>query len=171
MRQETDASTLPDITPEFYLEDAVFATGLGPEALCLGSGLIAERSARKSSRKGSRKTAHVVKEDPFELEGMINVDAFPTTKADLLRHGLIEVHGSSMTCMLCGYESGPKGLTRIQRHLAHNHSIGPGYPCPVCDYEAKTKDDCQKHGKLKHRLSFSYLGSSDNMPSKVRRLK
>ena len=166
MRPETGTSTPPNFTPEFYLEDAaIFATGLGP-------GLIAERSARNFPRKWSRKTAHIVRneEDFVEFDGMVNVDAFPTTKADMLRHGLIEVHGSSMTCMLCGYESGPKGLTRIQRHLAHSHSIGPRFPCPECDYEAKTKDDCQKHGKLMHRLSFTYLRTSDNMPQ-VRRLK
>ena len=81
---------------------------------------------------------------------------------------------SGMTCRICGYVSGQRtGITRMQRHLEGKHSFGPGYPCPMCDYVAKTKDDCQTHGRLKHRATFSYRRnkSFDNKPDKIRRLK
>ena len=135
-------------------------------------GLVAE-GPDSIGKKSSRKSSHIVKEDVFEtvFDGMVNVDATPTTKEDMITIGLIAERGDGMTCLLCGWESGWRGFTRIQRHMESKHSIGPGYPCPKCDYVAKTKDDCQKHGRLSHRVTFSYSGAADNKPNKVRKLK
>merc|ERR1712241_471943 len=48
---ETNTSTLPDIPPEVYLEDAVFVTGLGQEALSLGRD---EREEEEEAEKRHR---------------------------------------------------------------------------------------------------------------------
>ena len=95
----------------------------------------------------------------FPNEGHDDVAAdwpSPPTKEDMIRDGLIEEDAAGMRCTLCGYEGGWRGFTRIQRHMEGKHSVGPGYPCPMCAYVAKTKDDCQTHGRLKHHATFSY---------------
>ena len=179
MIPEVEVSTPPDENPEVFRGDVINAR------------IQKSTSIGKKIKKSSRKSPHVVREEHVEIlevdtvnlhehfevlsAGMVNVNDPPRTKEDMIRYGLMAENASGMACMICGYESGWRGFTRIQRHMEQKHSIGPGYPCPLCLYVAKTKDDCQKHGKLMHRAIFSYRRAArnkpfENKPQKVRKL-
>ena len=55
-------------------------------------------------------------------------------------------------CTICGYAN---NLVRVRRHLEGKHSIGPGYPCPVCKLKYKTEDTRKRHMRILHKQSFS----------------
>ena len=59
---------------------------------------------------------------------------------------------NGLICLICGYTS---AFSRMKRHIEGKHSIGSGYPCPLCDKICKTEDERRLHVKSVHKKNFS----------------
>ena len=76
-----------------------------------------------------------------------------TTKEELIKKGVILETSSGLICLICGYSV--TNFSKVKRHVEGRHSIGSGYPCPLCDKLCKTENDRQMHVKALHKKSFS----------------
>ena len=76
-----------------------------------------------------------------------------TTKEDLIKKGVIMETSNGLICLICGYSV--TNFSKVKRHVEGRHSIGSGYPCPLCDKLCKTENDRQMHVKGMHKKSFS----------------
>merc|ERR1712117_13176 len=125
-------------SPEVYLDDAFFATGLGP-------GLIAERSSQKSSRKGSRKTAHIVRDEDFNrCEECGQSFKGKSSKGNLKRHILAHTGEKPFPCDQCD-----QSFTRKEHMETHRriHTGEKPYVCGMCSMAFSDKTGLRSHMK------------------------
>ena len=71
---------------------------------------------------------------------------------ELIKQGLMMETATGAICTICGYAN---NLRSVRRHLEGKHSIGRGYPCPVCKLKYKTEDTRKRHMRILHKKSFS----------------
>ena len=72
---------------------------------------------------------------------------------ELIKEGLMMETTSSLICLICGYTK--SAFSTMKRHLEGKHSIGGGYPCPLCNKICKTENDRRMHVKSLHKKNFS----------------
>ena len=93
----------------------------------------------------------VGKYNMFKFNIICNADFFAE---ELTEQGLIsETATGGAICNICGYASDI--YNDVRRHLEGKHSIGRGYPCPLCGFKSKTESTRRKHVLNVHKKIFS----------------
>ena len=72
---------------------------------------------------------------------------------ELINKGLVTESSNGLICVLCGYSK--TAFSKIKRHFEGKHSIGDGYPCPLCNKIFKTENGRQMHIKNSHKRSYT----------------
>ena len=72
---------------------------------------------------------------------------------ELIKQGLIMKTSSAAISTICGYTN--EQFHMVRRHLEGKHSVGSGYPCPVCKFKSKTEDTRRRHVRRLHKKIFS----------------
>jgi len=139
VKPETNTSTLPDISPEVYLEDAVFVTGLGQEALSLG------RDEREEEVEDKENAAPANGEEEAEKRHRCEVCGKRfKLKGNLKRHILMHTGEKLFLCDLCD-----QSFTRKEHMETHRriHTGEKPYVCEMCSMAFSDKTGLRSHMK------------------------
>ena len=139
MKPENNTSTLPDIPPEVYLEDAVFVTGLGQEALSLGRDEREEEVEDKENAAPANGEEEAEKRHRCEECG----ERFKY-KGNLKRHILTHTGEKPFPCDLCD-----QSFTRKEHMETHRriHTGEKPYVCEMCSMAFSDKTGLRSHMK------------------------